>query len=298
MKTILSICFAISASLLVGCDSSTARAPQVATRIVHRDAREQERDDARAEFTQSVSKIKSEESNHWGHLSGKLIFVGNAPKRAPIDTKGDTYCAKQGLLTEELLVSPQNNGIKNVLITLMADSGQPLPDFHPEYASTAKKPVRIQMKGGRFEPHVVVKRTGQPLEVFNADPVGHNAKFYMFNNEAHCGLLAKESVYIVELNQPERVPVKVDCSIHGWMSGYVHIPAHPYATFTQDDGSFHIRNLPVGKHKFRLWHELTGYVQDSLVKGEQTNWQRGFEIEIKPGENELGEITVPASNFP
>src|SRR5947207_2698652 len=35
-------------------------------------------------------------------------------------------------------------------------------------------PVRIEQHGCRFAPHVFGIRTGQPLEIVNADPVLHN----------------------------------------------------------------------------------------------------------------------------
>ena len=35
-----------------------------------------------------------------------------------------------------------------------------------------------------------------------------------------------------------------------------HLPLdHPYGAVTDADGNFTIKNLPVGTHKFRIWHE-------------------------------------------
>ena len=61
--------------------------------------------------------------------------------------------------------------------------------------------------------------------------------------------------------------------IHVWMGAYILIVDHPYAAVTGKDGRFEIRNLPVGNHEFRIWHEAVGYLEKKYV------------VTIKEGEN-------------
>jgi hypothetical protein len=35
---------------------------------------------------------------------------------------------------------------------------------------------------------------------------------------------------------------------------------HPYAVVTDVKGNFEIKNVPVGEHKFHIWHERAGYI--------------------------------------
>ncbi len=62
----------------------------------------------------------------------------------------------------------------------------------------------------------------------------------------------------------ERLPVKVGDDIHPWMSAYWLVLDHPYAAITSKGGRFAIRQLPVGTHKFLVWHERAGDLNKSL----------------------------------
>ena len=94
---------------------------------------------------------------------------------------------------------------------------------------------------------------------------------------------------------PETLPTRVVCNIHPWMLGYVLIRDNPYMAKTDATGKFTIKNLPVGKWQFQVWHERAGYLQNATIAGKDAGWKRGrFEIEIKAGENHLGEVKVPA----
>jgi hypothetical protein len=61
---------------------------------------------------------------------------------------------------------------------------------------------------------------------------------------------------------------------------------------SKPDGSFKIEKLPVGELEFQVWHERSGYVATP-------EWSRGrFEMEIKPGANDLGTIKLDPALFP
>lgn len=62
---------------------------------------------------------------------------------------------------------------------------------------------------------------------------------------------------------------------------------------TSTTGEFIIKNLPVGKHSFRVWHETCGFVTKVRRDGHEQQWMKGrLEIEIKPGWNDLGDVLV------
>ena len=69
------------------------------------------------------------------------------------------------------------------------------------------------------------------------------------------------------------------------MAQAIHLPIdHPYAALSAENGTFEIKDLPVGKHEFKVWHEAGGLLEKSKI------------IEIKPGDNEVT-ITVAASQL-
>ncbi len=64
------------------------------------------------------------------------------------------------------------------------------------------------------------------------------------------------------------------------------IADHPFAAVTDKTGAFRIDNLPAGEHKFRIWHERTGYLEKSLT----------VKIEASQ-ETQLGELKFSADRF-
>ena len=85
--------------------------------------------------------------------------------------------------------------------------------------------------------------------------------------------------------QAEKEPFQVGCDIHSWMTAY-HLPLdHPFAAVSAADGTFEIKDLPSGKHEFKVWHEAGKMVEKALV------------VEIKPGDNNEVSIKVPASKL-
>ncbi len=73
---------------------------------------------------------------------------------------------------------------------------------------------------------------------------------------------------------------------------------HPFASISDDDGKIQIDGLPTGETvMFRIYHEkAAGGIQQILVNGQsQTLKKNLIEIELKPGLNDLGVITIPAA---
>jgi hypothetical protein len=60
---------------------------------------------------------------------------------------------------------------------------------------------------------------------------------------------------------------------------------------SKSDGTFSISKLPVGNLEFQVWHERVGYLVTP-------SWPRGrFEVQIRPGRNNLGTIKLSPDKF-
>jgi hypothetical protein len=75
------------------------------------------------------------------------------------------------------------------------------------------------------------------------------------------------------------------------MKGYVVIRDNPYFAVTGKDGTFEIKNLPVGEElEFQALHEKAGYL---LAK---PDWAKGrFKMKIAAGGSDLGAVKVSPS---
>ena len=81
------------------------------------------------------------------------------------------------------------------------------------------------------------------------------------------------------------------------MTGYLIIRSDPYMTISAADGTFEIKNIPVGEHEFQLWHEQAGYVKEVTAGGATANSRGRITLNVTADGVDLGDIKVPASLF-
>ncbi|WP_417383297.1 hypothetical protein [Gimesia sp.] len=217
----------------------------------------------------------------WGNLSGKFIYTGE-----PVKQKRTPFPEPLSLV-----VGPQK-GIKNIFVYLKHRSLKE-NQIHPEYQKLPDQVV-IQHQGNCIEPHAIALwQPHQKLVVLNKDPIQHQTHLFPLKNRLpdsiHQNPARKK---IIEFEHAEFLPVLIKCDIHPWESGYLMVLDHPYFAITDETGAFQIKNLPVGEWEFRLWHEQAG----RLAAREE--WDRGrIKMQIKPGDNDLGEIKVAPEVF-
>ncbi|MEE9231504.1 MAG: carboxypeptidase regulatory-like domain-containing protein, partial [Acidobacteriota bacterium] len=127
-------------------------------------------------------------------------------------------------------------------------------DGIPAQAETAPT---LDQNGCQFIPHVVVVQAGKELTVLNSDGILHNVHTYSKENapmnKAQPGFKKKMKV---KFDQAEIV--KVACDAHPWMSGWIFVSENPFATATDESGSFELAGVPPGTYELRLWHESLG----------------------------------------
>lgn len=231
----------------------------------------------------------------WGTLKGRFVFDGKKPEQAKINPNKDVeVCSKHPLLDESLVVGDEG-GLANVVVFLRTKT----TDIHPDYAAKATEKVVLDNKDCRFQPHMLAIRTGQPLEIKNSDPVGHNTNATLRVNPPFNVIVASGGMDTKTLKSAETLPVEVTCNIHPWMKGWLVVRPDPYFAVSEKDGTFEIKNLPAGKDlEFQVWQEKSGYVQKAKIGGKPADWARGrFKMTIKPGDNDLGEINLDPVQF-
>lgn len=233
--------------------------------------------------------LASEGNMSWGNLKARFVYDGEAPLRTKVDVLRDRdFCGKFDLHDESLVVDKEG-GLANVLVWL--DAKIAAPKVHPDYVKSAEAKIALNSRGCRFAPHVLTLRTTQTLTLLNSDPIVHNARFDGMLNESFNLLLPPDGALDRRVPKPERLPARVNCSIHPWRGAFLLIQDHPYMAVSDSRGQLEVSNLPVGKHTFVVWHEKAGYLRTVDKGGKSVEWPKGrFELEILPGKNDLGEI--------
>jgi hypothetical protein len=218
-----------------------------------------------------------------GSWKGKVVFEGTPPALKPLHEKGapvrdPEVCAAETLPDERILVN--DGGVANVFIFL--------PKV-PAGASASPPPseeVIFDQKNCKFIPHAVLLRAGQKLMIKTSDTVAHNTHTFPKRNTAFSQTIPASGVPIT-YSKPEAEPIEVKCDFHTWMIAY-HFPIdHQFAALSGADGTFEIKDLPAGEHKFRVWHEG--------CDGKYLS--RSLSVTIKPGEETTLDIPYPSSKL-
>ena len=226
----------------------------------------------------------------FGDLTGQIVFDGEAPKPAAVVvTKDGEVCGKHMLVNEELLVDPETKGIANVVLFIRSKVDEKA--IHPD-ALAVPPQVTVDNLNCRFEPHVLpVWFAKQKVLLKNSDPVGHNTNLAPLGDTQVNPLLAANASQEYKFKKKQNLPVPVSCNIHPWMKGYVVVRDNPYTVVTPIDGKFELKNIPVGKHEFGIWHEKCGWVDTK-------DWPKGkLTMEIKAGPNDLGVVKLDPKLF-
>ncbi len=275
-----------------GNSSSNQSKPSAATADAPGEDAEQIQADAQA---QPAGDAAAPAEGQWGDLVGQVVFVGEpSPPKTITPDKDVEYCSQHTIYGEYLRVG-QGGGLADVVVTLFLPTGASVTP-HPDYAATSMDTVVIDNTQCHFEPHVVLMRTTQKLEVKNSDEVAHNTNVQMFRNQSFNSLIPAGGSLEKTLPQPERLPVAVHCSIHTWMSSWLVVQDHPYMAVTGEDGKFEIKNLPVGEHEFQLWNNV--YLKELKTALGATDARGRIKVTIRPGVNDLGKIEAPKDLFP
>jgi hypothetical protein len=289
----LLIC-AATLSTAVGCgDSSSDRGPR-ANREVVQNLRARNQGDS---STAQSGGSSMDQADGWGTIRGRFVYGGQAPAQPPLSvTKDLQFCGQHRVLDESLVIGP-DGGVKNVVVFLRTRD----PKVHESYAEKIKQPVVFDNRNCRFEPHVLLVHTAQPVEILNSDPVGHNTSVQFQRNPSFSQGVASNERVMQKMDVAETLPAPAACNVHPWMGGWIVVKDNPYMAVTDENGNFVIENVPAGVElEFQVWHERGAGNQGAVDgTGSVSNVDRGrIKVTVpKDGEVDLKDITLPPSSF-
>ena len=232
----------------------------------------------------------------WGNLKGRLVYEGDPVTPAKLNVNKDVeFCSKHNLVDEAIAVG-ENDGLQNAFVYVYVKRGKSV-DIHPDLEAASSEAAVLDNKGCRFEPHTILVRTGQTLEIRNSDQgIGHNTNAQtLLQNPKFNEQVSNDSPIKKVFEKTEPYPAEVACNVHPWMKSYLLIRDNPYMASTGEDGSFEIKNLPAGKLEFIFWHESKGVMRSLEVGGTKTSRKGRAKLEIPAGDTlDLGDVTVSA----
>lgn len=185
-------------------------------------------------------------------VTGVVKFQGAVLPPTRIDMSSDPNCLKAHPspgTTEDILIGA-NGAVENAVVYV--SGGLEGRTFQPP-----AEPVVLEQKGCTYKPHVVALQANQKINVVNSDSTTHNIHPSP-NNNREWNMTQPPGVPLEQTFAREEIAIPVKCNIHPWMRGYIAVFKHPYFAVTGKDGSFDLKNLPVGNYTITVWHGKLG----------------------------------------
>ena len=118
-----------------------------------------------------------------------------------------------------------------------------------------RRHARMDQRNERFVPHVLAITTGTYVDFPNDDKTYHNVFSLSKTKEFNLGRYAVGHSESVLFDQPGIV--RVFCEIHSHMSAFILVFAHRYFAVTDEEGRYHLDNVPPGTYSVVAWNEGT-----------------------------------------
>ena len=227
-------------------------------------------------------------------LKMRFVLDGEAAIPTQINARPGVAPAGVPILNERILVDPISKGIQNVVVYVDTGRRGSKLDIAP-YQGVKRQLVAAN---GRFDPHVLLTRAGDSLEVINRGPMGHNANIGFFKNPSRGFLVPPGKPIVIPLELSEPAPLPICCNIHPWMSATLLVLDHSFAAVSDSNGVIRIDGMPANTRLiFRVFHEA-GQINEVEIDGQQTIWNDSrFAIEMVSGMNDLGDVLVPSASL-
>ncbi len=170
-----------------------------------------------------------------------------------------------------------DGGFANVFVSVQA--GLPAGAYDLPF-----DPIELHQKDCEYLPRVFGIRAGQPLILFNDDPMLHNvhakgggAGLSAGPNSFNVAMPVQNTRLMRKFDEPQ-VAVSIVCDVHPWMRSYAAVVANPFWAVTKDDGSFAIEGLPAGAYTLEFWHERQGKktAQVTVTEGQAASVEMAF----------------------
>jgi plastocyanin len=134
------------------------------------------------------------------------------------------------------------------------------------------RPVTMDQKGMKFEPHVLAVQKGQTVLFLNHDNVRHNI-FTPDGDKYNLGTWGQGESKPHTFNAAG--VFRQLCNVHPEMGGVIVVLENPFFAVTGEDGKFTIPNVPPGKYTVKTWGEKLAETsrEVTVTAGAPTNVQ-------------------------
>ena len=200
-----------------------------------------------------LSLLPSAAAGEGGTITGTVKYSGAPPPPMPINFGAEQQCALVHGTTPpniETIVINSNGTVRDVLVYVTGEV--------PGQYAAPTEPLVFEQRGCVFVPHVGAVMVGQPVEVRNGDPILHNVRAQSKLGQSFNIAQPMQGMKTTKKLLKPEIGIPIKCDVHFWMTGYLHVLAHPFFAITGPDGVFTIKGLPPGTYTLEAWHGKLG----------------------------------------
>ncbi len=182
-------------------------------------------------------------------ITGVVRYDGSEQSSTLKVTKDLAACVDDGTSADDILVSSKR-GLANAVVAIVEG---PVPRSG-EAATHSLESTKCV-----FGPRVQVATVGDSLVMTNNSSVLENMRAVFAEG--------RKTLFNIALpNQGQHITkvlkkaghVKVLSDVHPWMTAWIYVGEHHFATVTDEHGAFSIEGLPNGSYNLFVWHERLG----------------------------------------
>ena len=137
-------------------------------------------------------------------------------------------------------------------------------------------PVVMDQVRQEFVPRVLVARSGQPVDFHNGEDLLHNVHVLNLHEDSTVINVAMPRLGMTyRVTLPHTGTYAVVCDVHPEMEAYIIVTASPYAMVADNDGGFHLADIPPGSYRLHIWN-----VDESLQSQQAVNIDRRADVTV------------------
>jgi plastocyanin len=197
-----------------------------------------------------------------GSVKGTVLFEGEPPEQPKLKRDVDPKCSKDRR-DEAIVVS--KGKLRDVMVRITNGS----TGAH----DAPTTPAVIDQNDCMYAPRVVGIVAGQKLAVKNSDNTFHNVHGILANKDLFNKPMGPKAADLTLDPSAAKAGdvVNLQCDVHAWMKSYVVVNDSPFFAVTAADGTFEIKDLPIGDYTLEAWHPVLGTktMKISIGKGKR-----------------------------
>ena len=202
-----------------------------------------------------------------GTIQGKISL--NAPAPALPQIVADKSVEFCGTILIDPVLIVQEKGVKGAVVSLEWQGEIPTKEERPRSAS-------LKSRGCLFQPRIQATQVGTYLQLNSGDEIAHNPHGWWNDTKTVFNITLIDPSLTFKRRLRWSGIYRIECDTHTWMKSYILVFKHPFFAVTDEKGNFVLKNVPVGRHKVRVWHEILGEQTAEVVVKNREETQQNF----------------------